>query len=149
MTLSRSSSFESALQIVVLASLLLFGAACGGGGGSSPTEPLPPAPEILVLHVSWEYDIGGGPIAGVTHPIAGNTILLQNVDGGYCEAVDGWTVCYPDVAECRTTPEGGLQAYHHDSLTGDQPGTLGPLVTSGCSFAEEYGYYTKCCLVDS
>ena len=144
------SRWVVALSMVLVSSCLVLSLwSCGGGGGSSPTEPQPPAPQILVLHVSWEYDLGEGPVTGVSHPIGGNTILLANFEGGYCEVVDGLYVCYPDVAECRTTPDGGLQAYYHDSLAADDPGILGPQVTSGCSFAEEYGYYANCCLMDS
>ena len=150
MTPSRSSSSGSALQIVVLASFLLFGAACSGGGGSSPTEPVAPAPEVLVLHINWEYDMGQGPIAGDSHPIAGNTVVLFDHPGGYCSGPTlSDIVCWPDVAECRTTESGLIQAYYHDSLSADGPGSLGPLVAAGCSFAEEYGFYVKCCLVDS
>ena len=146
---TRVKSFGWAIRRAALASFLLFGAACSGGGGSSPTEPQLPAPQIVVLHVRWEYDLGGGPVTGVNHPIAGSTIFLAKWDGGYCEIVDGLQVCYPDVAECRTTPDGGLQAYYHDSLSANGPGTLGPLVAAGCSLAEEYGFYTKCCLMES
>ena len=147
MTPSRAKSFGSAMQQAALAVFLFSWIACSGGGGSSPTEPLPPPPQIVVLHVSWEYDWGHGPITGDSYPIAGNTVVLYNRQGGHCT---GWpdTVCWPDVSECRTTELGMIQAYYHDSLSADGPGTLGPLVASGCSFAEEYGYYTRCCLVD-
>ena len=173
MTLSRSSSFESALQIVVLASLLLFGGACGGGGGSSPTEPVAPGPEILALHISWEYEVDEdeGLVTGTSYPLAGNkTVLLDRAGnpGTTCSRDGVWAPClffYGDdgeivdvvfdpenarfIAECRTTLEGEVQAYYHDPYSHSGPGTLGPLVSFGCSRAEEWGHYARCCLVDS
>jgi hypothetical protein len=52
------------------------------------------------------------------------------------------------IAECRTTPEGAVQAFYHDALSHSGPGTLGPLVDSGCSRAEDWGNYAECCLVE-
>jgi len=52
------------------------------------------------------------------------------------------------IAECRTTQQGEVRAYYHDPLSHEGPGTLGPLVSSGCSRAEEWGSYAQCCLVD-
>ena len=173
MTLSRASSFGSALQIAVLASLLLFGGACSGGGGSSPTEPVAPGPEILALHISWEYEVDEdeGLVTGTNHPIAGTKIVLLDRAGhpGTTCTKDGvWAPClffYGDdgeivevvwnpenvrfIAECRTTSDGEVQAYYHDPYSHSGPGTLGPLVTSGCSRAEEWGHYAQCCLADS
>jgi hypothetical protein len=172
MTPSRSSSFGSAPQIAALASFLLFGAACSGGGGSSPTEPAPPAPEVLVLHIDWEYEVDEdeGLVTGTSYPIAGNEIVLLNRDGqpGTTCTKDGvWAPClffYGDdgeivevvwnpenvrfIAECRTTSDGEVQAFYHDPYSHSGPGTLGPLVTSGCSFAEEYDHWVKCCVMD-
>ena len=134
---------------LVSALTLLATASCSGGGGS-PTEPEFPAPDLLVLQINWEYTNGDDPVTGQSSPIAGTTIVLYNHPGGYCTGPElGALVCHPDIAECRTTPDGQVQAYHHDSLSADGPGALGPLVSSGCSLAEEYGFYTKCCLVES
>jgi hypothetical protein len=75
---------------------------------------------------------------GVAQVDAGDTLYLYNEPGGW--------LGYPDIAECRTTCSGQVQAYYHDSLSGLDPGTLGPLVSAGCSRAEEYGYWTVCCI---
>ena len=54
-----------------------------------------------------------------------------------------------DIAECRTTAGGEIQAYYHDAFSGESPGSLGPLVAAGCSRAEQWFFYIECCLIDS
>ena len=132
-----------------------------------------------MLHISWELDVGEGPVTGSTYRMAGNTVVLWNRDKrttcwspyGECNHSCSCAECeqqcvivvgengemvdhffYPrdsnDIAECRTTAEGEIQAYYHDAFSGESPGSLGPLVASGCSRAEQWGYYAQCCLVD-
>ena len=158
---------------VVLAVALIAGTACSGGGsGGSPTEPEAPAPEMLVLHINWEYEVDEdeGLVTGTSYPLAGNKIVLLDrggYPGGTCTRDGVWAPClffYGDdgeivdfvydpenvryIAECRTTSEGEVQAYYHDPYSHSGPGTLGPLVTSGCSRAEEWGSYAQCCLTE-
>ena len=140
-------------NFAALAVALLSVNACsggGGGGGRSPTEPPPVPPEPYVLQVTWEYDIGDGIVTGTSSLVAGETLVLYNVTGeGHCVGEGANEICYPDVAECRSTTWGLIQAYYHDSLSANLPGTLGPSITSGCSTAGEYGYYTRCCIAFS
>lgn len=163
----------SAALTLVSALAVLAATACsgGGGGGGSPTEPPPPAPDLYVLQISWEYEVDAVTESGTSYPTAGHTIVLLNRQGGtpWSCSQDGvvWVDCIcfegengiydciyqPEnlryIAECRTTPEGEVQAYYHDALSHINLGTLGPLVSSGCSRAEEWDSYAECCLVDS
>jgi len=142
-----SRSLPSKLAVCVVA-LLCVTACSGGGSASSPTEPPPPPSEPLVLNLSWEAD-GIGLITGTGSLVAGDKIVLFYDSGGYCVGEGDNEICYPDIGECRSTSWGMIQAYYHDSLSAEDPGTLGQLVPSGCSWAWDWGYYVKCCLVDS
>lgn len=156
---------------VVLAVALLAGTACSGGGsGGSPTEPAPPGPVLPVLEISWEYNADERSGTGTSNPIAGVTIVILNQPGEpgtQCTKDGVWMPClifYDDdgeiveivyqpenvrfIAECRTTPAGEVQAYYHDAYSHEAPGTLGPVVTAGCSRAEEWGSYAQCCLTE-
>lgn len=75
-------------------------------------------------------------------------VLILDDDG---EIVDylWYLLGSPDIAECRTTPEGEVQACYQDTWSGEAPGSVGPLVASGCSRAEQWFFYTECCLIDS
>ena len=169
---SRLKARASPIQRVALVLSLLLCTTCGGGGGSSPTEPSLPAPTIDRLQVNWEYHTLDVPVRGTHCLTPGDTVVLVNqlvyvhmcypADGGagvpciVFEDDDGNVVeviYNPEstryIAECRTTSEREVQAYYHDPVSHINPGTLGPLVASGCSRAEEFGSWVQCCLADS
>jgi len=146
---------------------MFFVGCSGGGGGSTPTEPSGPA--FSPLQVSWEYKVfDEEAVRGTSFPIPGNTIVLLHRAGGtsQCCLDDGtavpcliitgddgqvveiiyWPQNVDFIVECRITAAGEVQAYFHDPLSHENPGTLGPFVASGCSRAEEWGSYVECCL---
>ena len=176
MSPSRLKPRASPIQRVALVLSLLLWTACSGGGGSGPTEPSLPAPSLDRLQVDWEYHISDGPQATFTGTIfltPGDTVVLVDREGGaqMCSPPDGGPGAVPcivfhdddgnvveviynpenfrHIAECRTTSEPRVQAYYHNPFSHVHPGTLGPLVSTGCSRAEEFGCHVQCCLVDS
>ena len=86
-----------------------------------------------------DYYFSFGELSGTATVLQSDTFTIYDEIGG----------CGPefrDVAECRTNCMGELQAYYHDCLSGEEPGTSGDWVNARCSTASEFGWVVECCV---
>ena len=122
--------------------------------GIEACTPGSPGANPTLFLISYYYD-GAGPYDSLTTLGAGSTYTIHDAPGGWYG--------HPDIAECQVDCSNRMRAYNHDSVSADEPGEYGDMVSfdtcslapsdeTCCSIAIDQGlpgleYSARCCFV--
>jgi len=97
--------------------------------------PQPPKRDSTVVSYSYSFN----DLSGMASVPRGENFTIW-------KAIGGCGSDFLDIALCQVSRDGRVRAYNHDCLSEEGLGTFGPLVSQGCSRAEEFGYAVQCCV---